>query len=141
MPGLRDPLNLELVGVVLVEEGDRNAHSVVEVAGNCIGERHLDRVVIVVPVVGRLALDLLMLAELQILRHGHKGQLLVAAAMVQVCKPHDASCLVSFLFSRANVRICRPVQFRVGLIGCWALRCETEPYEWTGEAESFTPRA
>ena len=45
-----------------------------------------------------------MLAELQILGHGHKGQLLMAAAMVQVREPHDAShtevlCAVHYLLS------------------------------------------
>ncbi len=87
MPGLRDSHNLELVGVVLVEEGDGDAHDAVVVAGNRVGEGHLDGVVVVVPVVSRLALDLFMLAELQVVRHGHEGQLLVAAAMVKVGEP------------------------------------------------------
>ena len=67
-PGLRDPQNLELVRVVLVEKGDGDAHHAVVVAGDRVGERHFDRVVVVVPVVRRLALDLLVLAEPQVVR-------------------------------------------------------------------------
>ena len=82
--------NLELVGVVLVEEGDGDAHDAVVVAGDRVGERHFDRIVVVVPVVRRLALDLLVFAEPQVVLHGHERQLLMAAAMVQVCVPADA---------------------------------------------------
>ena len=89
MPGLSDPQNLKLLGVVLVEEGDGDAHNAVVVAGDFLVGAHLDRVVVVVSVVSRLAPE--VLAELQVLRHGHEGQILVAAAMVQICEPHDAS--------------------------------------------------
>ena len=82
--------NLELVGVVLVEERDRDAHNAVVVAGDRVGERHFDGVEVVVPIVLRLALDLLVFAEPQVVRRGHALQLLVAVSMVQVCVPADA---------------------------------------------------
>src|SRR5690242_5898852 len=47
----RDPQNLELRWVVLVEEGDRDAHRSVVVSGDRIGERHFDRGKVIVPVV------------------------------------------------------------------------------------------
>ena len=58
--------NLELVGVVLVKEGDGDAHDAVVIAGDRVGEGDFDGVVVVVPVVGRLALDLLVFAEPQL---------------------------------------------------------------------------
>jgi hypothetical protein len=94
--------NLKLFGVVLVEEGDRNAHDAVVVAGDRVGERYFDRIVVVVPVVGHLPLDLFVLAELQVVRHGHEGQFLVAAPMVQVGEPDrwhvDELDAINYLF-------------------------------------------
>lgn len=82
--------NLKLIWVVLIEERDRNTHNALVVARNRVGKRHFDRVVIVVPVVCRLALDLRVLAEPQIVLDGHQGQILVPAAVVQIGVPADA---------------------------------------------------
>lgn len=73
---------LKLFRIVLVKERDGNPHRPIVVAGNRIGERHLDRVIIVVSVVLRPALNHLVLAELQVFSHGHERQLLVAASMI-----------------------------------------------------------
>jgi len=87
IPGLRYPYNFELVGVVFVEKSDWHTHHAVVVAGDCVGVWHFDRVVVVVPVVTRLAFDLFVLAEPQVVLHGHKWQLLMASPMVQVGEP------------------------------------------------------
>jgi len=55
MPGLGDSEYLELVGVVLVEEGDGHAHNAVVVAGNFFVSAHFDGIIVVVPVVSRLS--------------------------------------------------------------------------------------
>jgi len=92
--------NLELVRVIPVKESDRNTHCAFVVAWDRVGEGHLDGIVVVVLVVRRLALDLLMFAETQVVPHGHERQHLMAAAMVEVCEP---TYIAKFDKSRALV--------------------------------------
>src|SRR5262249_11526562 len=74
--------NFKLVGIVFVQKRDRDAHDSVVVTGDRVAKWHFDGVEVIKPIVLRLAPDLLMLAEPQVVRHGHALQLLVAAPMV-----------------------------------------------------------
>ena len=73
--------DLELVGVVPVQEGDGDPHDAVEIARNRVGEGNLQRVKVAVCLVADPS-HLLVLAELNVVRNGHEGQFLVSATMV-----------------------------------------------------------
>ncbi len=77
--------NLELVGVVFIEEGNGDAHDAVVVAGNLLVSADLDGIEVFVPVIRRLTLQ--VLAKLQVVRHGHEIQGFMAATVVQVSVP------------------------------------------------------
>jgi len=57
------------------------------IGGNRVTERHFDCVEVVVTLIRRLAVDLLVLAELSSCPHRHALEPLVAASMVQICVP------------------------------------------------------
>src|SRR5207302_5879541 len=43
--------NLELVGVVLIQERDRYAHDAAVIAGDCVGKGNFYRIVVFVPII------------------------------------------------------------------------------------------